>query len=127
MVAVRAERAGPAWVHSAQPPNSQRGLGGQQTRRPRSLSRHYGENRVRASQWRRASGKIDHCACTAGHRKVRRSGLSGDLVVADLPAGISFRTPDGSGAPPGVDSQARDAKQMALDLREELPKKNGMQ
>src|SRR6266480_2420920 len=55
------------------------------------------QDREEGREWRGASGKSDGRAGTARHRKVRRCGFAGDLVVADLPAGISFRTSAGAG------------------------------
>ena len=61
--------------------------------------------------------KVTIAPCAARHRKVRRSGLTGDLVVADLPAGIPFRTSRGTGAAAGVDPQTRETQRVACPLR----------
>ena len=64
--------------------------------------------------------KKDHRARAARDRKIRRSGLTGALVVADLPAGIPFRTLGGTNAAAGVDPQASETHRVACPIRKNL-------
>src|SRR5215475_2820223 len=91
-------------------------MAGQHRGSARSVSRGDGADRETGRCERQPAGNGENRACALGYGKPHRSRLAETVVLANLPAGISFRAPDGAGSAAGMDAQTCEAYRRTLKI-----------